>query len=49
MKLPSHLYADDLVLWGVSKENLRLKLGRFPDLYKRRALKVKKRKIRVRG
>ena len=38
-RLPG-LYADDLVLCGESEEDLRVIMGRFADLCRRRGVKV---------
>ena len=40
-RLPGLLYADDLVLCGESREDLRAMLGRFVEVSGRRRLKVK--------
>ena len=39
-RLPSILYADDLVLSGESEDDLRVMVGRFAEVYKKRGLKV---------
>ena len=39
-RLPGLLYADDLVLCGKSEEDLRVMVGRFVEVCKRRSLKV---------
>ena len=41
------LYADDLVLCDESEENLRVMVGRFAEVCKRRGLKVSARKSKV--
>ena len=41
------LYADDLVLCGESEENLRMMLGRFDGVYRRRGLEVNVVKSKV--
>ena len=38
-RLPSLLYADDLVLYGESEEDLRVMVGRFAEVCRRRVLK----------
>ena len=35
-RLPDLLYADDLVLYGESKEDLKVIMGRFVEVCKRR-------------
>ena len=39
-RLPDLLYADDLVLCGESEEDLRVMVGRFTEVGRRRGLKV---------
>ena len=39
-KLPGLLYADDLVLCGESEEDLRVMVGWFVEVCRRRGLKV---------
>ena len=39
-RLPGLLYADDLVLCGESKEDLRVMVGQFAEVRRRRGLKV---------
>ena len=39
-RLPGLLYAEDLVLCGASEEDLRVMLGRFAVVCRRKALKV---------
>ena len=48
-KLLGLLYADDLVLCGESKEDLRAMMGRFVEVCRRKGLKViaGKRKVMV--
>ena len=46
-KLLGFLYADDLVLCGESEEDLKVMVGRFVEVYKRRALKVNAEKSKV--
>ena len=41
------MYADDLVLCGESEENLRVMVGRFAEVYRRRGLKVNGGKSKV--
>ena len=45
--LPGLLYADDLVLCVVSEEDLRVMVGRFAEVSRRRGLKVNAGKIKV--
>ena len=46
-KVPSLLYANDLVLCGESEEDLRAMVGRFVELCRRRGLKVNAGKSKV--
>ena len=46
-RLPGFLYADDLVLCGESEEDLRLMVGWFPGVRRRRGLKVNAGKSKV--
>ena len=46
-KLHGFLYADDLVLCGNSEEDLRVMVGRFAEMYRRRGLKVNTAKSKV--
>ena len=39
-RLPGLLYADILVLWGESEEDLRTMVGWFAEVFRRRGLKV---------
>ena len=39
-KLPGFLYADDLFLFGELEEDLRVMVGRFAEVCRRRGLKV---------
>ena len=39
-RLPGLLYADDLVLRGESEEDLRVMVGRFAEVCRKRGLKV---------
>ena len=39
-RLPDLLYADDLVLYSESEQNLRVMMGRFGDVCRRRGLKT---------
>ena len=39
-RLPGLLYADDLVLCGESEKNLRVMVGQFAKVCRRRGLKV---------
>ena len=39
-RLPNILYADDSVLCGESEEDLRMMVGRFAEVCRRRGLKV---------
>ena len=41
------LYADDLILCGESEEKLRVVVGRFAEVCKRRGLKVNAGKSKV--
>ena len=45
--LPGLLYADDLVLFGESGEDLRAMVGRFVEVCRRRGLKVNAGKSKV--
>ena len=45
--MPRLLYADDLVLCGELKEDLRAIVGRFGEVCKRRDLKVNAGKTKV--
>ena len=45
--LPGLLYADDLVLCGESKEDLRVMVGRFAEVCRRRELKINADKSKV--
>ena len=38
--MPGLLYADDLVLYGESEEDLRMMVGQFAEVCRRRGLKV---------
>ena len=38
--MPGPLYANDLVLYGESEEDLRERVGRFVEVCRRRGLKV---------
>ena len=46
-RLPGLLYAGDLVLCFKSEEDLRVMLGRFPEMCRRRGLKVNAGKSKV--
>ena len=46
-RLPSFLYADDLVLCGESEEDLRVIVRWFAKMYRRRGLKVNAGKSKV--
>ena len=46
-RLPGVLCADDLVLCGLSEEDLRAMVGRFVEVCRRRGLKVKAGKSKV--
>ena len=46
--MPCLLYADDLVLCGESEEDLKVMVGCFVDLCRRRGLKVNASKSKVR-
>ena len=39
-RLPGFLYTDDLVLFGVSEEDLRMMVGCFVEVCRKRGLKV---------
>ena len=39
-RLPGLLYAEDLALCGESEEDLRVMIGRFAEVCRRRGLKV---------
>ena len=45
--LPDFLYADDLVLCGESEEDLTAMVGHFPEVCRRRSLKVDGGKSKV--
>ena len=45
--MPSLLYADDLVLCGESGEDLRMIVGRFAEMCRRRGLKGNAGKCKV--
>ena len=45
--MPGLLYADDLVLCGESEENLRVMVGRFAEVCRRRGLKFNEDKSKV--
>ena len=45
--LPGHLYADDLVLCGEPKEDLRVIVGRFIEVGRRKCLKFNAAKSKV--
>ena len=45
--MPSLLYVDDLVLYGESKEDLRMMVGCFVEMCRRRGLKVNAGKSKV--
>ena len=46
-RLPGLLYADDLVLCGESEEDLRVMVGQFAEVCRRRGLKVNAGKNKV--
>ena len=46
-RLPGFLYADDLVIWGESEEDLRAMVGRFVEVCRRRGLKINAGKSKV--
>ena len=46
-RLPSLLYIDDLVLCGESEEDLRVMVGWFAEVCRRRGLKVNAGKNKV--
>ena len=46
-RLPGLLYADDLVLCGESEKNLRVMVGQFAKVCRRRGLKVNAGKSKV--
>ena len=45
--MPGLLYADDLVLCGESEEDLKVMVGRFADVCRRRGLKANAGKSKV--
>ena len=47
MRLPGHLYADDLDLCGESEEDLRTMVGFFVEVCRRRGLEVNAGKSKV--
>ena len=47
--MPGLSHADDLVLWGETEEDLKVMVGRFVDVYKRRGLKFNADKNKVMG
>ena len=46
-KLPGFLYADDLVLCGESEEDLRVMVGQFVEVCRRRGLNINAGKSKV--
>ena len=46
-RFPGLLYADDLVLCDESEEDLRVMVGRFAEMCKRRGLKINAGKNKV--
>ena len=46
-RLPGLLYADDLALCGESEEDLRVMVGRFSEVCRRRVLTVNAGKSKV--
>ena len=46
-RFPGFLYADDLVLWGELEEDLRVMVGLFAEVCRRRGLKVNTGKSKV--
>ena len=46
-RLPSFFYADNLVLYGESEEDLKRMFGRFDKVCRRRCLKVYAKKSKV--
>ena len=46
-RLPGLLYADDLVLFGETKEDMRMMVGQFAEVCRRRKLKVNAGKSEV--
>ena len=45
--MSSLLYADDLVLYGESEEELRVMVGQFAEMCRRRGLKVNAAKSKM--
>ena len=45
--MPGLFYADDLVLCGESEEDLRAMVGRFVEMWRKKALKVNAGKSKV--
>ena len=45
--LPDLFYADDLILYGESEEDLRVRVGWFAEVCKRRGLKFNASKSKV--
>ena len=46
-RLPTFSYADDLVLCGELEEDIRVMVGWFVEVYRRRGLKVNASKSKV--
>ena len=46
-RLPGLLYTDDMVLCGELEEDLRMMVGRFTEVYRRRGLKASAGKSKV--
>ena len=46
-KLPGFLYADGLVLWGELENDLRVMVGQFVEVCRKRGLKVSAGKCKV--
>ena len=47
LRLPALLYANDIILCGESEEDLRVMVGRFAEMCRRRGLKVNASKSKV--
>ena len=45
--MPGLLYADDLILCGESEKDLRVMVGRFAEVCRRRGMKVNAGKSKV--
>ena len=48
-RLPGHLYADDPILYGESEEDLKVMVGYFVEVCRRKGLKFNTDKSKVLG